>query len=416
MEEVVETNLIPGVTEEGDFFPARAATPSSDEVSSDDDQISKAFKSLKRSREEKMGRKKQRIRKPVSSSDEETEIDTNDQTEYFKIFDKKEKSVVRRILSSDEEDSDKDKEEDSDDSFINDDDDSDDMEDGEGEGWAEMMAGLSRRDEKYQGLTSQYEEAVLDNRVTGGRYDVSDDEEERVNKYPEKLIVCLREAVVDAHKDDRRDPPEEVDNNDQLVQMWEMYDYREDKEKDGECVCGQTGLRHLFLMRIKQSDNWQWHTRIVGSECIKWFIKSSAHPNLGVMFKLLKDGVIATFENRLASKCLQFSLGGNILPPVLLQHKNDHALDYKLPIKISDSDVITMVVSPSTSNTRDDQGKQLKRGEKYRVFSKPSFKPTKDLFKIPTVDFILVKVVNLAATKSETTSTSHYKPENYIKN
>merc|ERR1719411_2369765 len=100
-----------------------------------------------------------------------------------------------------------------------------------------------------------------------------------INKYPQKLILSLREAVVDAHKDSETAVPVDVEHNDQLIQMWEMYDYREDKEKDGECVCGKTGLRHLFFMRIKESESWVWHTRIVGSECIKWFIKGNSQPN-----------------------------------------------------------------------------------------------------------------------------------------
>jgi len=339
--------------------------------------------------------------------------------EYYKVFGK-EKSVVRRIISSDEDesnnDSDQDGEDNSNDSFINDEDEeeSNDMVD-DVDSWNNMMARLERRDDKYQGLTSQYEEAVLDTRVSGGRYDISDDEEERVNKYPEKLLASLREAAVDAHRDDGRASPEEVDNNDQLVQMWEMYDYREDKEKEGECVCGQTGLRHLFFMRMKESESWQWHTRIVGSECIKWFIKTNSQQNLGVIFVLLKDGVISTFENRLDSKCFQFSVGGNTLPPVLLQHKNDHALDYRLPINITDDDVITMVVSPASSVTRDDNGKPLQKGGKYRVFVKPSFKPSKDQLKIPIVSFILVKAVNISASKTGSASTRQYKAENFIR-
>ena len=399
-------------TEEGDFVPARPETPSPEEDSSDEDQVSKAFKRLKRSREEMSSRKKKRrIRMPDSSSEEETVRE--DQSEYYKVFEKGSKSVVRRIISSEEDESNNDVDDNSNDSFINDEDEDEVVDD---ESWRGMMARLERRDEKYQGLTSQYEEAILDNRVSGGRYDVSDEEEERVNKYPEKLLASLREAAVDANTDDGRASPEEVHNNDLLVQMWEMYDYREDKEKEGECVCGQTGLRHLFFMRIKGSESWQWHTRIVGSECIKWFIKSNRQQNLGVIFVLLKDGVTSTFENRLDSKCLQFSLGGNTLPPVLLQHKNDHALDYRLPINITDGDIITMVVSPASSVTRDDSSKPLKKGGKYRVFVKPSFKPSKDQFKTPIVDFILVKAVNISDYTTRSASTSQYKAENYIRN
>ena len=236
-------------TEEGDFVPARPETPSPEEDSSDEDQVSKAFKRLKRSREEMSSRKKKRrIRMPDSSSEEETVRE--DQSEYYKVFEKGSRSVVRRIISSEEDESNNDVDDNGNDSFINDEDEDEVVDD---ESWRGMMARLERRDEKYQGLTSQYEEAILDNRVSGGRYDVSDEEEERVNKYPEKLLASLREAAVDANTDDGRASPEEVHNNDLLVQMWEMYDYREDKEKEGECVCGQTGLRHLFFMRLSVS-------------------------------------------------------------------------------------------------------------------------------------------------------------------
>jgi len=379
-------------------------------------------------------KKSRRIRKPDSSSEDEAGRTSQDPAEYHSSFNRnKNPSAARRILSSDEDESsndsntdmnDEDKDDDSSNSFIDDSNDNDSNEDKTGgvdqENWMEMMERLRRRDDKYQGLTSQYEESVLDSRVSGSRYDVSDEEEERINKYPEKLLLCLREAVVDAHKDDEKAVPEEVENNDTLIQMWEMYDYREDKEKGGECVCGQVGLRHLFFMRQKQTESWPWHTRIVGSECIKWFIKSNAQPNLGVMFRLLKDGVVATFNNRLDSNRLEFSLGGNILPPVLLQHRNDHVTDYKLPITISSSDIITMVVSPlssaSSAKITDDTGQLIKRGKKYRVFTKPYFKPSKDLSKIPSVDFLLVKVVNLEVTKNDPASSSQYKAENYIKN
>ena len=405
-------------TEEDYFCPARPSTPSPEESSSsEEDERKKALKSLKRSRELKSARlrKTKRIRKPDSSSEEEAAT-TEDPADYFK---RKEKSAVRRILSSDEDESSKDEDDDGD-SFIDDDDDYDgnDIEANEEDSWDEMMERFKRSDSKYRDLTSQYEESILDSRVTGSQYDLSDDEQETINRYPKKLLVSLREAVVDAHNDSETAVPEDVDHNDQLIQMWEMYDYREDKEKGGECVCGKTGLRHLFFMRVKESECWAWHTRVVGSECIKWFIRGNIQPNLGVIFKLLVDGVVATFRNRLATNSLEFSLGGRgSLPPVLLQHKNDHALDYKLPIKISESDLITMVVSAPTAKTRDQEGKLLKKGEKYRVFTKPSFKPSKDLSKIPIVDFILIKVVNLRANKSDasSTSTNQYKAESFIK-
>jgi len=304
------------------------------------------------------------------------------------------------------------------DSFIDDDDDCDgnEREDNEDESWTEMMERLKRSDSKYRDLTSQYQESILESSgLMDSRHDHSDDDQETINKYPQKLLLSLREAVIDAHKDSETAVPEDVEQNDQLIQMWEMYDYREDKGKDGECVCGKTGLRHLFFMRIKESESWVWHTRIVGSECIRWFIKGSSQPNLGVIFKLLKNGVVAIFKSRLETKCLEFSLGGRgCLPSVLLEHKTEHALDYKLPIKISESDLITMLVSAPTIKTKDHDGNLLKKGEKYRVFTKPSFRPSKDHNKIPIVDFVLIKVVNLRTNQSD--AANQYKAGSFIKN
>ena len=424
--ETEEENLCPArpstpSPEEENFCPAQPSTPSPEEdSSSEEDERRKALRSLKRSRELKNARTRKRIRKLDSSSEEDADP-TEDPADFFK---NKEKSAVRRILSSDEDLSSNDDDTDGD-SFIDDDDDNDgqEVEETEEDEWSEMLERLRRSDSKYRGLTSQYEDSILESRGSGaaGQSDLSDDEQEMINKYPQKLLLSLREAVVEAHRDSETAPPEDVEQNDQLIQMWEMYDYREDKEKDGECVCGQTGLRHLFFMRIKENESWAWHTRIVGSECIKWFIRANFQPNLGVIFKLLIDGVVATFTNRQGPdrKCLEFSLGGRgSLPPVLLQHKNDHALDYKLPIRISESDLITMVVTAVSAKTRDQEGKVLKKGEKYRVFTKPSFRPSKDRSKIPIVDFILIKVVNLRAVKSDAASTSsnQYKPESFIKN
>ena len=410
-------------TEEDYFCPARPSTPSPEEdSSSEEDERRKALKSLKRSREQKSARMRKRIRKPDTSSEEEEAASTEGPADYFK---NKEKSAVRRILSSDEDESSKDNDSDGD-SFIDDDEDEDDdgneIDENEDDSWSEMMQRFRRSDSKYRDLTSQYEDSMLESRgLVGSRTELSDDDQEMINKYPQKLLLSLREAVVEAHKDSETAVPEDVEQNDQLIQMWEMYDYREDKEKGGECVCGKTGLRHLFFMRIKENESWVWHTRIVGSECIKWFIRGNFQPNLGVIFKLLMDGVVATFKNRLETKCLEFSLGGRgCLPAVLLQHKDEHALDYKLPIKISESDLITMVVSPTSAKTmtRDHEGKLLKKGEKYRVFTKPSFRPSKDRNKIPIVDFILIKVVNLRADQSDaaSTSTNQYRVESFIKN
>ena len=84
-------------TEEGDFVPARPETPSPEEDSSDEDQVSKAFKRLKRSREEMSSRKKKRrIRMPESSSEEETVRE--DQSEYYKVFENLGEAVPQSIM------------------------------------------------------------------------------------------------------------------------------------------------------------------------------------------------------------------------------------------------------------------------------------------------------------------------------
>jgi hypothetical protein len=39
---------------------------------------------------------------------------------------------------------------------------------------------------------------------------------------------------------------------------WVMYDMAESREKEGECMRGKTGLRMLYLMRVKGLARWHW--------------------------------------------------------------------------------------------------------------------------------------------------------------
>ena len=71
---------------------------------------------------------------------------------------------------------------------------------------------------------------------------------------------------------------------------------QEDKNKEGVCVCGKTGLRWMFFMRLVDCDGWQFHIKQVGSECINWFARAN-HQSVLAVFRS------ATFLAR-KHKCL----------------------------------------------------------------------------------------------------------------
>lgn len=278
------------------------------------------------------------------------------------------------------------------DSFIDDGDSNieDSEEDKVNDEWADMLENLKRRGNKFDELNSQYEESV-ESRQLGG-YDLSDDEE-RENKYPPRLLVDLRAAVEAACKDDDVEVPDELkEDNNKLIQRWEMYDVAESREKEGECVCGRTGLRWLYFMRVKGLASWPFHTRIVGSECIRWFCRGNPRSVLVVFARLLKEGCVATYQHQLSTKCLLFNLGGNILPPFLREHKEFHKSEYTLPVEVHDEGV-DIIVKPGTSGrVKDEAGKFLVKGGKYQLWVRPAVRPCKDTMKVPVLDFVLVRV------------------------
>eukprot|EP00092_Neocalanus_flemingeri_P035460 GFUD01038587.1.p1 GENE.GFUD01038587.1~~GFUD01038587.1.p1 ORF type:complete len:515 (+),score=206.48 GFUD01038587.1:102-1646(+) len=317
------------------------------------------------------------------------------------------KMKTRRIISDSEdseyeeddeggdENSEGDDNEESDDSFIDDGDSSkeaDSQEVNANDDWADMLENLKRRGDKFTELTSQYEESV-ECRQLGG-YDLSDDED-RENKYPPRLLDDLREAVEAASKDDGVEvAPELNDDNNKLIQRWEMYDVAESKAKEGECVCGRTGLRWLYFMRVKGLPSWPFHTRVVGSECIRWFCRGNPRSVLTVFTRLLKEGCVATFQQQLDTKCLLFTLGGNLLPPFLREHKEFHQREYTVPVVVHEEDErVDIIVKPATrGRVRDEGGKLLVKGGKYQLWVKPAVRPCKDTTQVPVLDFVLVKV------------------------
>jgi len=296
-----------------------------------------------------------------------------------------------------EEEGHQDEESDSGDSFIDDEDSSGEDSQGEkvNDEWADMLENLKRRGTKFDELNSQYEESA-EARQLGG-YDLSDDEE-RENKYPPRLLEDLRGAVKAASMDDGIEVPKELeDDNNKLIQRWEMYDVDESRDKEGECVCGRTGLRWLFFMRVKGLASWPFHTRIVGSECIRWFCRGNPRSVLVVFTRLLKEGCVATYKHQLDTRCLLFTLGGNILPPFLREHKEFHQSEYTLPVDVhEEEDEVDIIVKPPTrGRVKDEAGKFLVKGGKYQVWVRPAVRPCKDTKQVPTLDFVLVKVQDL---------------------
>jgi len=308
-----------------------------------------------------------------------------------------------RIVSDTEEGSeDQDEDEESNDSFIDDgigdSDINESMESNVSDEWADMLENLKRHGTKFDELNSQYEEAV-EARQLGG-YDLSDDEE-RENKYPPRLLVNLREAVEAASLDDAVDVPSEIkEDNNKLIQRWEMYNVDETRDKDGECVCGRTGLRWLFFMRVKGFESWPFHTRIVGSECIRWFCRGNPKSAMVAFARFLKEGNVATYQLQLNTKCLKFTLGGNILPPFFRQHREFHKSEYNLPIEIDEDGVVNIIVKPGTSGrVKDEAGKVLLKGGKYHLWLRPVMRPCKNPRLLPIIDFVLVKVQDLKDMK-----------------
>jgi len=313
-------------------------------------------------------------------------------------------SKPKRIISDTDEGSEdqddgeeKVEDEESNDSFIDDgigdSDVNERMESNVSDEWADMLENLKRRGTKFDELNSQYEEAV-EARQLGG-YDLSDDEE-RENKYPPRLLVNLREAVEAASLDDDVDVPSEIEDNNKLIQRWEMYNVDETRDKDGECVCGRTGLRWLFFMRVKGYESWPFHTRIVGSECIRWFCRGNPKSAMVAFARFLKEGNVATYHLQLDTKCLKFTLGGNILPPFFRQHKEFHKSEYNLPIEIDEDGVVDIIVKPGTSGrVKDEAGKVLLKGGKYHLWLRPVMRPCKNRKQLPIIDFVLVKAQDL---------------------
>merc|ERR1712013_125925 len=307
---------------------------------------------------------------------------------------RKMKAKPNGIISDSEEDSDEqDEENDEDDSNMN-----ETQEDNDNDEWADMLENLKRRGTKFDELNSQYEES-RESRQLGG-YDLSDDEE-RENKYPPRLLDDLRGAVEAASLDDNVEvPPELKEDNNKLIQRWEMYNVGESTDKDGECVCGQTGLRWLFFMRLKGFESWPFHTRIVGSECIRWFCRGNPRSAMVAFARFLKEGSVATYQHQLDTKCLRFTLGGNILPPFFRDNREYHKTEYKLPIEIHDDGAIDIIVKPGTSGrVKDEAGKVLAKGYKYQVWLRPVVRPNKNTRQLPILDFVLVKVQNMKDMK-----------------
>jgi len=315
--------------------------------------------------------------------------------------------IIRDSDSDNEEDSDTPDEENGEDteysgSFIDDDENDSNInetqEDNDNVEWVDMLENLKRRGAKFDELNSQYEESI-EARQLGG-YDLSDDEE-RENKYPPRLLDELRGAVEAACLDDEVEvPPELQEDNNKLIQRWEMYNVDESTDKDGECVCGRTGLRWLFFMKIKGFESWPFHTRIVGSECIRWFCRGNPRSAMVAFARFLKEGSVATYQHQLDTKCLRFTLGGNILPTFFRENKEYHQSEYQLPVEIHDDGAVDIIVKPGTrARVKDEAGKVLEKGYKYQVWLRPVVRPCKDTMQLPILDFVLVKVQDLKDMK-----------------
>lgn len=315
--------------------------------------------------------------------------------------------------------SDDDPDSDDEDFVVNDDDEVNDV-DNE---FRKMMDSLKRRSEKFQNLNDDYENQTKCRQLGG--YDDSD-EESTENKYPPKLIDDLRDVRDEARKDDGNhlEAAEELSNDD-VIREWEMYQLDESADHDGECVCGKTGLRWMFFMRNKKIQNWEFYTRIVGSECINWFNRANPNSFMAVLSKVAKDGCLLYYRKKLSSGLLLMTLGGNILPGFLAENQEKHKEEYSLPITVTKlkcgTNRVDVKIKPPPGyqgkgfeKVRDTTGTPLIVDQRYHAYLKPAIKPCKPIkpknrFEKPAedkkepskVEFVLVKIENLSKKQGE---------------
>jgi hypothetical protein len=271
----------------------------------------------------------------------------------------------------------------------------------------EMKCGLMRRNERFQELNEEYE-VTAESRQLGG-YDESDDELKE-NVYPPRLIENLREAYEDLNKENPEVglKPHEFQTNDEIVKMWIMYDLQISSSCDGECICGQTGLRFLYFMRINNVNNWQLNTRIVGSECIKWFCKVRPTSSLIFIQRVVKDGCTIVYRKKLSNNLIEGTLCGNQLPEFLVENRIQHAGEHVMPLRFRNHEqdegqrTVEIRMRILGKQMLDSRNKPLTKGKKYRVHLKPVLKPNKDPNKISILDFVVLQMVRDDEKRTET--------------
>jgi len=328
--------------------------------------------------------------------------------------------IVDNIESSESDDDPDDLDSDDEDFVINEDE--DDNANYVDDDFRKMMDSLKRRSEKFQNLNDDYENETKCRQLGG--YDDSDNESSE-NKYPPKLLDDLREVRDEARKDDDQLEAAEELSNDDLIREWEMYQLDESADHDGECVCGKTGLRWMYFMRNKKIQNWEFYTRIVGSECINWFNKANPNSSMAVLSKVAKDGCILYYRKKLSSGLLLMTLGGNILPGFLAENQENHKEEYSLPITVTKlkcgTNRVDVKIKPPPGSqgkgfekVRDSNGKPLSVDQRYHAYLKPVIKPTKPIkpsnrFSKPSedkkepakVEFVLIRIENLSQKQAE---------------
>jgi len=325
----------------------------------------------------------------------------------------------RKIVSDSEgelveEDSDTpgDQGDDTDDSFVDKDDEEDDnfMEEFVG-----IKESLMRRNERFLELNDDYE-FKSKGRQLGGGHDDSDDELVE-NKYPPKLVESLREAHRDIKKDNEQLQDEETETNDEVINHWQMYDFKDlavvngyiemkDKgEWDGECICGRTGLRYLYFMRFKNIENWRFHTRIVGSECIRWFCKANPNSSLSFIQRVVKEGCTIIFRKRLTANLIQGTICGSQLPEFLATNRQAHDQEHVMPLTFDkdndNKDVVNIRMRMTNKGRPRDKGNNhLIKGKRYHVLLDPVIKPKKNEDEKQILDFVVRSIERKKAASS----------------
>merc|ERR1711874_155658 len=171
----------------------------------------------------------------------------------------------------------------------------------------------------------------------------------------------------------------------------------------------------LYFLKNKRIQNWEFHTRIVGSECINWFSRANPRSSISVLTKLVKDGCVVYYRRKLRSGLLIMTVGGSTLPGFLHENAKEHATEFSLLITVTKirggTNRVDLKVTPPPgrdgkgfAKVKDAAGNALVVDGRYHAHIKPVIKPTKDKDAPPKVDLVIIKIQDLKDKQAATSN------------